>query len=170
MSRRLSTQQPLTLPNWSYAHMIKNRQSTNHGISLMWRLGLRTKTKSFLARLTSFNNKVTLTGAGPIPPYRGVSRTIWVEPGQRLTSEGENYTRNEWRWELHSKRVKMKTTLKRFKLTLATGSLLALDFAEAFFSSSLSADFGNYTRNEWSWELHSKRVKLKLHSKPQWRL
>ncbi len=28
------------------------------------------------------------------------------------TSEDENYTRNEWRWELHSKRVKMKTTLE----------------------------------------------------------
>ncbi len=29
------------------------------------------------------------------------------------TSEDENYTRNEWRrWELHSKRVKMRTTLE----------------------------------------------------------
>ncbi len=50
-------------------------------------MGLRTKTKSFLARATKFNNEVTLTGAGPIPPYRGDCRTIWVEPGQRLTSE-----------------------------------------------------------------------------------
>ncbi len=28
------------------------------------------------------------------------------------TSEDENYARNEWRWKLHSKRVKMKTTLE----------------------------------------------------------
>ncbi len=28
------------------------------------------------------------------------------------TSENENYTRNEWRWKLHSKRVEMKTTLE----------------------------------------------------------
>ncbi len=55
-------------------------------------MDLRATTKSFLARLTSFNNKVTLTGAGPIPPYRGVSRTIWVEPGQRLTSEDVDKT------------------------------------------------------------------------------
>ncbi len=66
---------------------MKNRRSNNHGISRMWRLDLRDTTKSCLAHARSFNNKVTLTGAGPIPPYRGVSRTIWVEPGQRLTSE-----------------------------------------------------------------------------------
>ncbi len=50
-------------------------------------MGFKATTKSALARARSFNNKVTLTGAGPIPPYRGVSRTIWAEPGQRLTSE-----------------------------------------------------------------------------------
>ncbi len=29
-----------------------------------------------------------------------------------VTSENENYIRNEWKWKLHSKRVKMKTTLE----------------------------------------------------------
>ncbi len=28
------------------------------------------------------------------------------------TSEDENYTRNEWRWKLHSKQVKMQTTIE----------------------------------------------------------
>jgi hypothetical protein len=28
------------------------------------------------------------------------------------TSEDENYTQNEWRWILHSKRVNMRTTLE----------------------------------------------------------
>ncbi len=42
------------------------------------------------------------------------------------TSEDENHTRNEWRWEPHSKRVKMRTTLEK------------------------SEDV-NYTRNEWRW-------------------
>ncbi len=34
------------------------------------------------------------------------------------TSEDENYTRNEWRWKLHSKRVKMKTTLDEWECNL----------------------------------------------------
>jgi hypothetical protein len=40
------------------------------------------------------------------------------------TSEDENYTQNEWRWKLHSKRVKMKTTLE-------------------------TSENENYTQNEW---------------------
>ncbi len=47
-----------------------------------------------------------------------------------------NYTRNEWRWKLHSKRVMMKTTLE-------------------------TSEDENYTRNEWRCKLHSKRVKMK---------
>ncbi len=52
------------------------------------------------------------------------------------TSEDENYTRNEWRWKLHSKRVKMEATLE-------------------------TSEDENYTRNEWRWKLHLKRVNMK---------
>ncbi len=45
------------------------------------------------------------------------------------------YTQNEWRWKLHSKRVKVKTTLKTSKDE-------------------------NNTQNEWRWKLHSKRLNV----------
>ncbi len=61
------------------------------------------------------------------------------------TSEDENYTQNEWRWKLHSERVKMKTTLK-------------------------TNEDENFTQNEWRWKLHSERVKMKTILKTcEWR-
>ncbi len=61
---------------------------------------------------------------------------VYRDTGEGIASEDENYTRNEWRWELHSKRVKMKTTPE-------------------------TSEYVNYTLNEWRWKLHSKRVKLR---------
>ncbi len=52
------------------------------------------------------------------------------------TTEDEHYTQNEWKWKLHSKRLKMKTTLK-------------------------TSEDENYTQNDWRWKLHSKRVKMR---------
>ncbi len=49
------------------------------------------------------------------------------------TSEYENYTRNEWRWKLHSERVNMKTTLE-------------------------TSEDENYTKNEWKLYSSSSKV------------
>ncbi len=72
-----------------------------------------------------------------------------LESSEELeTSEEENYTRNEWRWKLHSNRVKNSKRVK-MKTTLESSEELETSEDE------------NYTRNEWRWKLHSKRVKLK---------
>jgi hypothetical protein len=56
------------------------------------------------------------------------------------TSPDLDYTQHEWRWKLHSKRVKMRTTLK-------------------------TSEDQNYTQNEWRSELHSKPVKIRTRLK-----
>ncbi len=52
----------------------------------------------------------------------------------RTAINGWNYTRNEWRFKLHSKRVKIQATLE-------------------------TSENSNYIPNEWRFKLHSKRVK-----------
>jgi hypothetical protein len=116
------------------------------------------------------------------------------------TSEDEKYTRNEWRWKIHSKRVKMKNTLEmsedenytrnewRWETTLETsGNTKYKSFKLLTLTEPVHATTNNdhqnkevdkviskwgettletsegeiYTRNEWRWKLHSKRVKMK---------
>jgi hypothetical protein len=80
------------------------------------------------------------------------------------TSEDENYTRNEWRWILHSKRVKMKNTLETSEEVQVSEILgltnLMSGTSRHWSVQPCSAFKGNYTRNEWRWKPHSKRVKM----------
>ncbi len=77
------------------------------------------------------------------------------------------------KWKLHSKRVNLKLHSKRVCLTTVRPPL-----SVCFISTSpspkwyrqrlkktLNSSSLNYTRNEWRWKLHSKRVRWKLHSK-----
>ncbi len=69
------------------------------------------------------------------------------------TSEDENYTQNEWKWKLHSKRVKMKTTLETSEDEIYTRNEWSYWLCKLVFIADIT---GPITANKA--ELHSKRV------------
>ncbi len=70
------------------------------------------------------------------------------------TSEDDNYTQNEWRWKLHSKRVRMKTTLETSEDCLG-----CCDYMMCFFKSLFNKNGHKFKADEsireLSYELRS---------------
>ncbi len=63
------------------------------------------------------------------------------------TSEDENYTRNEWKVELHSKRVKKRTTLETSEKHLTTKYFVVVnveDISKAY--PMVDIDFAAFLR------------------------
>ncbi len=114
------------------------------------------------------------------------------------TSEDENYTLKGWKWKLHSKRVKMKTTLEMSEVLTGLGDLSIIKMSQKYSApiepnnndiTSIAAKVKlhskwvkkeNYTRNEWKQKttletgenrkLHSERVKTKeKYTRNEWK-